>query len=106
MVDQYEDYSTRNESREQNVLNATTKTYQASIEDAPQGFFISGNLPTTSEQGVHSLVDVGVYSWGPGSHLFSGMQDSTNIAQKIAEALALGCDKNKTMSVTRRSIDF
>ncbi|GAA5960524.1 hypothetical protein JCM8115_003207 [Rhodotorula mucilaginosa] len=106
MVDQYEDYHTRNSSREQTVLNTTTRRYLGNIEDAPKGFFISGNLPTTSEQGVHSLVDVGVYSWGPGSELFAGMQDSTNIAQKIAHALALGCDKNKTMSVTHRAIDF
>lgn len=106
MVDQYEDYSTRNGSRETSTLNKTTNRYQANIADAPKGFFISGNLPTNTDSGVHSLVDVGVYSWGPGSELFAGMQDSTRIAQKIAQALSLGCDKNKTMSVHRRAVEF
>lgn len=104
MVDQYEDYHTRNSTRDTSISNKTTGRVHANKEDAPQGFFISGNLPTTSGSGVHSLVDVGVYSWGPGSELFAGVQDSTQIAQKLAYALALGCEKNKTM--TRRSLDL
>jgi hypothetical protein len=33
----YEDYHTRNSSREQTVLNTTTRRYLGNIEDAPKG---------------------------------------------------------------------
>ena len=36
------------------------------IEDNKRGFAMTGNLDTSSGQGVHSLVDVPVYAWGPG----------------------------------------
>lgn len=30
---------------------------------------MTGNLDTSSGQGVHSLVDVPVYAWGPGQYV-------------------------------------
>ncbi len=35
----------------------------------------------------HTGVPVGVYSYGPGAHLFSGMMDNTEIHYKILEAI-------------------
>ncbi|GAA5978887.1 hypothetical protein JCM11641_003603 [Rhodosporidiobolus odoratus] len=100
-VDQFEDYTTRNTSRSTSV-EAEDGSYVANIEDAPRGFFISGNLPTSDDQGVHSLVDVQVFSWGPGHELFRGMQNSIDIALKIAHALDLGRDKNATANAVVR----
>ncbi|KAG0216766.1 hypothetical protein BGX33_012185 [Mortierella sp. NVP41] len=40
--------------------------------------------------GVHSLQDVPVFATGPGSHLFAGIQDNTEIFHKLAEVLGLG----------------
>ncbi|GAA5868436.1 hypothetical protein JCM8547_006275 [Rhodosporidiobolus lusitaniae] len=96
MVDQYEDYHVRNSSRETSVEDEETGAAVANIEDAPQGFFISGNLPTADDQGVHSLVDVQVFAWGPGHELFRGIQNSVDIGLKIGKALDLGKQKNVT----------
>ncbi|BGP13933.1 hypothetical protein JCM10213v2_001871 [Rhodosporidiobolus nylandii] len=97
MVDQYEDYSVRNSTRKTSV-KGEDGTAVANIEDAPQGFFISGNLPVGDDQGVHSLVDVQVFAWGPeqAASLFNGMQNSVDIGLKLAHALDLGRDKNTT----------
>ncbi|BGO97759.1 hypothetical protein RTG_01427 [Rhodotorula toruloides ATCC 204091] len=94
-VDQYEDYTTRNKSRTTSLTKLANGTYRADPSDAPDGFFISGNLPTTDDQGVHSQV----FTWGPAASLFNGMQDSTQIAQKIAQALDLGKVHNATARV-------
>ena len=51
---------------------------------------------------MHSLVDVQVFSFGPGHELFRGMMDSTNIAQKIAQVMDLGRDKKGDLAVSQR----
>lgn len=116
VVDQYEDYTTRNKSRTTSLKALGNGTYRADPSDAPDGFFISGTLPVSDDQGVHSqvafpplsldrtrwpdsprsLTDVQVFTWGPAASLFNGMQDSTEIAHKIALALDLGKDHNAT----------
>jgi hypothetical protein len=90
-------------------VDEETGAATANIEDAPQGFFISGSLPVGDDQGVHSLVDVQVFSYGPGHELFNGspffsssfhllvtltlhlslagMQNSVDIGLKIARAV-------------------
>ncbi|GAA5859147.1 hypothetical protein JCM1840_003774 [Sporobolomyces johnsonii] len=94
-VDRYENYEVHNKTRETSI-KLENGTYRANEEDAPGGFFVSGNLPVGDDQGVHSLVDVPVYAWGPGHELFRGIQNSPEIAFKIAHALDLGRDKNVT----------
>ncbi|GAA6027002.1 hypothetical protein JCM8097_006030 [Rhodosporidiobolus ruineniae] len=96
-VDQYEDYSVRNSSRATSV-KLEDGTYAADIEDAPEGFFISGNLPTSGDQGVHSLVDVQIFSWGPGHELFRGVLNSIDVGLNIGKALNLGRNKNATLA--------
>ncbi|GAA5841568.1 hypothetical protein JCM11251_001264, partial [Rhodosporidiobolus azoricus] len=95
MVDQYEDYATRNVSRESSIENEEGY-YVGNIEDAPQGFYISGNLPANGDQGVHSLVDVQVFAWGPGHERFRGIQNSVDIGLKIGHALNVGRQNNVT----------
>ncbi|KAJ7463225.1 alkaline-phosphatase-like protein [Mycena latifolia] len=58
--------------------------------DQPEGFALTGNLPTSEGQGVHSLTDVSVFASGPGSEKFRGVYNSIDIFFKIADALALG----------------
>ncbi|KAK4702536.1 phosphatidate phosphatase LPIN, partial [Phenoliferia sp. Uapishka_3] len=90
-------YVVHNSSRETSVLNTTTgTTYFANVNDSSTGFFVSGNLPTSDDQGVHSLTDVPVYAWGPGSSQFTGIQSAVDIAFKIALALDLGRQENAT----------
>ncbi len=64
--------------------------------DNPTGFAMSGNIGTAAGQGVHSLVDVPIYAWGPGHELFRGVMGNVDIAFKVAEALGLGRDSNMT----------
>ncbi|KAJ6512359.1 alkaline-phosphatase-like protein [Mycena vulgaris] len=59
-------------------------------EDQPEGFTLTGNLPTSEGQGVHSLTDVSVFANGPGSERFRGVYNSIDIFFKIADALGLG----------------
>ncbi|KAF9585812.1 hypothetical protein BGW38_000634 [Lunasporangiospora selenospora] len=54
------------------------------------GILKPGTLGVTESVGVHSLQDVPVFAAGPGSQLFSGVQDNTEIFHKIAEVLGLG----------------
>ncbi|BGP38008.1 hypothetical protein JCM10449v2_001935 [Rhodotorula kratochvilovae] len=101
-VDQFEDFKTHPSTRATSLEKLSNGTYRANIEDSPNGFFVSGNLPGTADQGVHSLVDVQVFSWGPGHELFRGMMDSTNVAQRIAQAMDLGRDKKGDFAVGQR----
>lgn len=49
----------------------------ANVDDQPGGFTQTGNLPPTSNSGVHSLTDVPVYASGPGSEMFRGVYNSS-----------------------------
>lgn len=64
--------------------------------DNPDGFEMTGNLDTSAGQGVHSLVDVPIYAWGPGHELFRGVMGNVEIAHRVAEALGIAKDCNAT----------
>ena len=64
--------------------------YEANPAEAPHGINKDGTLPVTDNVGVHSLQDVPIFASGPGSELFAGIQDNTEIFHKIAEVLGLG----------------
>ncbi|KAF9936159.1 hypothetical protein BGZ75_007021 [Mortierella antarctica] len=64
--------------------------FDANPLDAPHGINKDGTLPVTDNVGVHSLQDVPIFASGPGSHLFAGIQDNTEIFHKISEVLGLG----------------
>ncbi|KAG0372531.1 hypothetical protein BGX24_000128, partial [Mortierella sp. AD032] len=63
---------------------------EAHPKDAPHGINKSGTQSVNDGVGVHSLQDVPVFASGPGSNLFAGVQDNTEIFHKIAEVLGLG----------------
>ncbi|KAK1923210.1 alkaline phosphatase [Papiliotrema laurentii] len=76
------------------VRNSTG--YFFNPQDNPTGFAMTGNLGVSEGQGVHSLVDVPIYAFGPGHELFRGILNSPDIAFKMAEALDLGKTSNVT----------
>jgi hypothetical protein len=53
-VDTYQNYQVHNSSRKTSIKN-DNGTYSANQADSPDGFFLSGNLPVTDDQGVHSV---------------------------------------------------
>ncbi|KAK7050904.1 hypothetical protein VNI00_005016 [Paramarasmius palmivorus] len=65
-------------------------SFEVNPADQPDGFVVNGTLPTSADQGVHSLTDVSVFANGPGHEKFRGVYNSIDIFFKIADALALG----------------
>lgn len=58
-------------------------------ESAVDGFSVSGTLPISNDQGVHSLTDVPVFAMGPCQELFGGVYSSIDIFYGMAECLGL-----------------
>ncbi|WWC72706.1 uncharacterized protein I206_106670 [Kwoniella pini CBS 10737] len=79
-----------------NQKNSSDSGYFFNPEDNQRGFEMTGNLGINDGQGVHSLVDVPIYSFGPGHELFRGILNSPDLAFKIAQALDLGKNSNVT----------
>lgn len=72
-----------------NITGFEDDNYFANPEDAPNGFLVNGTLPTTYNQGVHSLTDVGVYAMGPCQELFGGVYNSIDVFYNMANCLGL-----------------
>jgi alkaline phosphatase len=80
---------------------SNTSGYFFNPQDNPAGFAMTGNIDVSEGQGVHSLVDVPVYAWGPGHELFRGVMGNVDIAFRLAEALDLGKTSNVTAPYTK-----
>ncbi|WRT70827.1 uncharacterized protein IL334_007826 [Kwoniella shivajii] len=93
--DHREDYAV-NKDHERLPAVKNTTGYFFNPEDNNRGFAMTGNLGTGEAQGVHSLVDVPVYAFGPGHELFRGVMNSPDLAFKVALALDLGRSSNVT----------
>jgi alkaline phosphatase len=65
-------------------------------QDNPKGFAMTGNLDVSQGQGVHSLVDVPIYAWGPGHECFLGVMGNVDIAFNLAKVMGLGQCSNMT----------
>ncbi|GHF43834.1 alkaline phosphatase [Deinococcus metalli] len=55
----------------------------------------TGNLPPTSNQGVHTADPLPLFAFGAGAENFSGMMDQTDIFFGVAKALGLDATKSK-----------
>ncbi|KAG0046325.1 hypothetical protein BGZ83_008504 [Gryganskiella cystojenkinii] len=66
------------------------QVYEAHPDYDVHGIHKAGTIGATEQVGVHSLQDVPIFASGPGSHLFAGIQDNTEIFHKISELLGLG----------------
>ncbi|CAK3853499.1 alkaline phosphatase precursor [Lecanosticta acicola] len=72
-----------------NITGFASNNYFANPSDSPSGFLVNGTLPTTADQGVHSLTDVAVFAMGPCQALFGGVYSSIDIFYKMSECLGL-----------------
>lgn len=63
------------------------------IDDAIENIFNARSF-TGWTTGGHTGEDVGVYAYGPGKHLFSGVQENTNLAKRVFDIVG-GGDPNK-----------
>lgn len=68
---------------------AARANYYVNPSDAKDGFIVNGTLPTTDDQGVHSLTDVPVFAMGPCQELFGGVYNSIDIFFGMAQCLGL-----------------
>jgi len=58
--------------------------------NVPGSVLRTGNLPTDTEQDVHTADDALLRAAGPGSEVFHGFIDNTAVFRGMAEALGLG----------------
>ncbi len=72
-----------------NITGFDEDDYFVNPEDAKSGFIVNGTLPTTADQGVHSLTDVPVFAMGPCQDIFGGVYNSIDIFYYLAECLGL-----------------
>ncbi|CAM4136016.1 alkaline phosphatase [Bacillus manliponensis] len=63
------------------------------IDDAIEKIFDVRSF-TGWTTGGHTGEDVGVYAYGPGKHLFTGVQENTNLAKRVFDIIG-GGDPNK-----------
>jgi alkaline phosphatase len=75
------------------VKDATGKQYTANEKYKTDGAQLrGGNLPRTSDVGVHSADDAVLTATGPGSERFRGFMDNTDVFRAMADALGLAPD--------------
>ena len=72
--------------------------YIANPENAVHGINRVGTMSVTESVGVHSLQDVPIFASGPGSDLFAGIMDNTEVFHKIAEVLDWA-SKSRSMEI-------
>lgn len=88
--DHLEDYMVNKDGPRQPTVNiSAARDFYANPKDAPEGFVVNGTLPTSSNQGVHSLTDVPVFAMGPCQELFGGVYDNIDIFFNMAQCLGL-----------------
>lgn len=59
-------------------------------KDVPGAVFVQGNIPKSSDSGVHAVDDVVLQSDGPGSEGFRGYMEQSDVYKVLADAFALG----------------
>lgn len=74
------------------VFSEEVEAYVNNPEDDTDGIFQAGNLGPTGSTAVHSLCDVGIYGYGPGSERINNIQDNTYVYHIMAMALGVGSD--------------
>ena len=61
--------------------------YKEQHEDA---YLVGGNLPSSSDVGVHTVDDALLNAMGPGADRFKGFMDNTEVFRAMVDALGLG----------------
>jgi alkaline phosphatase len=71
------------------VKDATGKQYSANEKYKDGAQLRGGNLPRSSDVGVHSADDAVLTATGPGSEKFRGFMDNTEVFRVMADTLGL-----------------
>ena len=88
--DHTEDYKVSTSVKQSSVRTATG--FLNNPLDDPNGIFLTGNLHPLISVDVHTLQDVGLFGYGPGSEVVGGIVDNTEIFHIMASALGFGTD--------------
>lgn len=93
--DTYENYLVREEPN----VPAVMQDNKAVPNPKYQGGVVrTGNLPTNSTSGVHTVDPIPLFAWGPGAFHFRGVMDNTEVFFSLANALGLDLSKTTTAS--------
>lgn len=90
--DHRENYTVHKDGVRVPAVNRTglpTDDFYVNDRDGLGGFVVNGTLPTSADQGVHSLTDVPVYAIGPCQDIFGGTYGNIDVFYKMAECLGL-----------------
>ncbi|CAN7677604.1 alkaline phosphatase [Rhizobium sp. LjRoot254] len=63
-------------------------------KDIPGAVLRVGNMPRTADSAVHAVDDVVLQATGPGAELFKGYMEESDVYRVLADAFALGSEKN------------
>jgi alkaline phosphatase len=90
--DRRENYTVHKDGPRVPAVNRTglpTNDFYVNDRDGLGGFVVNGTLPTSADQGVHSLTDVPVFAQGPCQDLFGGVYSNIDVFFGMAECLGL-----------------
>jgi len=76
-----------------NVSGFPATDYFVNYVDAVTGFVVNGTLPTSADQGVHSLTDVPVFARGPCQEMFGGVYGNIDVFFGMAACFGLARGK-------------
>ncbi|KAB1089019.1 alkaline phosphatase [Neorhizobium galegae] len=90
--DHYETFRPKMDGPFVPAIQNEKKEYVANeqYKNVPGAVFVQGNLPKSSDSGVHSVDDVVLQSSGPGSEGFKGYMEESDIYKVLADTFALG----------------
>lgn len=93
--DYNEDYLTNPEPISPTIQDPTKKEpwYIANPAKDPNGDFYPGNIPHKEAVETHTFDDVPINTMGPGSELFTGYMDNTQVFRNIVTALGINAVK-------------
>ncbi|KAG0235817.1 hypothetical protein BGW42_004660 [Actinomortierella wolfii] len=91
----HEQFQVHTHGRRQPAVSLENSRHRYSVHvpnpnEDQDGMLRSGTIPVREPASVHSLQDVPVFAQGPGSELFRGVMDNTQVFYNIAQALGLG----------------
>ncbi|CAH0119942.1 hypothetical protein PAE9249_02451 [Paenibacillus sp. CECT 9249] len=93
--DYNEDYLTNPQPISPTVQDPNVKDktwYIANPDKDPNGIHFNGNIPHDESVEVHTFDDVPINTMGPGSELFTGYMDNTQVFRYMVTALGLKTD--------------
>ncbi|MFB9953081.1 alkaline phosphatase [Rhizobium puerariae] len=90
--DHYETFRPKMDGPFVPAIQNEKKEYVANeqYKDVPGAVFVQGNIPKSSDSGVHAVDDVVLQAIGPGSEGFTGYMEQSDVYKVLADTFALG----------------